>query len=120
MKHFHHIRIETPPFDPSTGWIKLHPDFDMDGLGFLPELINASDPRKVEDQVNANYQHGGGWSPLAGWVYNPVDNSITYPGDVSEVPLASLQVNDEQVFVYNYAWVCVVQKDGSYAVARMD
>lgn len=120
FKGFTHIKIESPPFDPSTGWTKLHPNFDIDGLGFLPELISANDPRTVEEQVNANYQHGGGWNPLKGWLYDPKTNEILYPGDDLLKPLASLQVRDEQVFVYNYAWVCVVQKDGSYAVSRMD
>ena len=45
---------------------------------------------------------------------------LHYPGDPSFSPVALMVLRDEQIFVYPYAWVMILQQDGSYEIARMD
>jgi hypothetical protein len=94
-------------------------------LGLIPQMFNDDDPRPVKEQIEENYKHGGGWRPLKGFVFDPVTKTITYPGDEDgpdEVyrPLGYTQVRDESIYVYDLAWVAIVQKDGSFEVSRMD
>ena len=35
-------------------------------LGMLPYFIDPNDPRPAREQLDANYQHGGGWVPSRG------------------------------------------------------
>lgn len=94
-------------------------------LGYLPEMISEDDPRPVKDQLNERYAHGGGYDPLPGWVYDPKSHSIKYPGDPALRPLATGLLHggmesEELLFFYESDWLCIVQKDGSYAVTRVD
>lgn len=101
-------------------WELLHPDMTPEHLGFLPFIIDASDPRPVEAQVEERYQHGGGWRPNCKWAMDPNTKAITFLGDKPLQPLARIQVNGETVYVYDHAYVAIVQPDGSYEVGRMD
>jgi len=89
-------------------------------LGCLPGFLSESDPRPAAEQLNENYGHGGGWHPLSGWRFDPVDLSIRYPGDPPYVPIAVANLRQEKILVYPGAWVLIVQPDGSFEVARMD
>lgn len=97
----------------------LHPRMTEDALGFLPDFLSERDPRSAREQIDTNYRHGGGWSPMPKWQLRP-DNSIRYPGDEILQPLASAKLRDEEIFFYNHAWVCIKQPDGSFEVARCD
>ena len=100
-------------------------------LGLIPAFISAYDPTPVAEQVDANYQHGGGWRPLKGWMMDE-DYVLTYPSppedgppDPPLHPLFSAEHDRgggvmEKVFFYDSAWVNVVQPDGSFEVSRMD
>lgn len=100
-------------------WETYHPRA-RDYMGLLPGIISAHDPRSVKDQITTNYVHGGGYRPLDGWKFDPIKRTIKYPGDPPLSVMAGLKVGDEYVYVYEYAWVCIVQQDGSFAVTRMD
>ena len=97
----------------------------LEWLGLIPSMISAYDPTPVAEQVDNNYQHGGGWRPLKGWSMDE-DYTITYPG--GDPPLQPLFAAEhdrgegvmEKVFFYDSAWVNVVQPDGSFEVSRMD
>jgi hypothetical protein len=93
-----------------------------DLLGFIPDFILEMDPRPAREQINDRYAHGGGWHPFGKgeWVYDPASGSIKYPGDPAYLPVAKGQLRDETILVYKHAWVCIVQKDGSFEVSRMD
>jgi hypothetical protein len=100
-----------------------------DLVGFIPNMISADDPRPLKEQIAENYAHGGGWSPMDHWKLDPATGTITYPAvsvdddpEEPEVykPIAKAVVRDETFYVYHLAWVCIVQKDGSFEVSRMD
>lgn len=97
----------------------------LDWLGLIPSMISAFDPTPVAEQVDANYQHGGGWRPLEGWKIDE-DYVLTYsPEDPPLKPLFQAEHDRgggvmEKVFFYDYAWVNVVQPDGTFEVSRMD
>lgn len=101
-------------------WKLLHPRASMEMLGLIPEFINENDPRPAREQFDTNYAHGGGWHPLAGWEFDPASQMIKFPGDSALPPLVETQFRDETIIVYPYAWVLILQKDGSFEVARMD
>jgi len=106
----------------------------LEWLGLIPAFIMADDPTPVAEQVDANYQHGGGWRPLSGWKMDE-DYVLTYgkqepdedglPPDPPLKPLFQAEHDRgggvmEKVFFYDSAWVNVVQEDGTFEVSRMD
>lgn len=99
-------------------YIGLDPRFDMEQLGYLPGFLSEDDPRPAREQLDSNYQHGGGWRPLPGWERNGW--IITYPGDPPLKPFALTHLRDETIVFYPHAQVMIVQPDGAFEVARMD
>jgi hypothetical protein len=97
----------------------LHPR-GTDFLGFIPQFLSPADPRPAAEQLDANYQHGGGWRPMTGWTFDPLTNRLSYPGDPPLTPAAVGYLRDEVILVYPHAWVLILQKDGSFEVSRMD
>lgn len=89
-----------------------------EALGYLPDFLSESDPRSASEQFHANYPFGG-WAPFQGFKMNK-DGSISYPGDPTLHPFAETILRDETIRVYPSAWVAVIQKDGSFEIARMD
>jgi hypothetical protein len=41
-------------------------------------------------------------------------------GDPALEPLAAIPFRNELILIYKFAWVAIVQKDGSFDVARLD
>lgn len=97
----------------------LHPAA-ADLLGYIPHFLSLDDPRPAREQLDANYAHGGGWNPMSGWVLNPVNQLLKYPGDPALPPIARAQLRDEQIIMYPHAWLAIVKQDGSFEVARID
>jgi hypothetical protein len=89
-------------------------------VGLIPTFLDPDDPRPAREQLDANYSFGGGWSPLPGFTYREDDRSIKYPGDPRMLPLAGAKLRHETILVYPHAWVLILQKDGSFEIARMD
>jgi hypothetical protein len=55
-----------------------------------------------------------------GWTLGD-DDSLTYFRDRGTYrPIAEMLINSERVIVYECSWVCIVQPDRSFEVARMD
>lgn len=100
--------------------MKLYHPRGLELAGFIPGFLDEDDARTAAEQLDKNYAHGGGWSPLSGWKFNPEDSSIKYPGDPALRPVVELSLRDERVLIYKHAWVAIVQKDGKFEVARMD
>jgi hypothetical protein len=90
-------------------------------LGFIPGFVSEDDPRPVHEQFDEHYI--GGWDPMLpsakGWKLDQ-NNYLHYPGDPPLAPLAHAYCRDELILVYHPAFVCIVQRDGSFSVARMD
>lgn len=100
-------------------FMHLHPRAE-DLLGFIPEFLDPNDTRSAQQQLDENYRHGGGFHPMKGWAFTPHTNTLKYPGDPPIRPIAAATLRDETILVYPSAWVCIVQTDGAFVVARMD
>jgi len=100
-------------------WTLKHPKMTMEHLGYIPTFFDESDVRPAAAQVQANYSHGGGWSPMKGWTMQP-DGSLSYSGGPPYKVRAETKLRDEIIRVYDSAWVAIVQPDGSFEVARLD
>jgi hypothetical protein len=100
-------------------WAMLHPNMTMEMLGFLPMFMSEDDPRPAREQIDAAYQHGGGWNPFKG--FELLENGdLKYPGDPPTKRLAVTVLHQEEVSFYEHAWVVIKQPDGSWEVARID
>lgn len=97
----------------------LHPNATLDDVGFIPHWLDVDDARPARDQLDSNYQHGGGWRPFKGFVMAK-DGSIKYPGDDPLAPLACIHLRDELIIIYECGFVAIRQTDRSYEIARMD
>jgi hypothetical protein len=97
-----------------------HPKCTMDHLGLIPSMLNGEDSRPAREQLDKAYAFGG-WQPLKGFKLKP-DDSLSYPGDPDQHPIAEFQLpgHDERVLMYNHAWVAIIQPDRSFEVCRMD
>ena len=102
-----------------------------DHLGFIPEFLNPADPRGAVEQIDANYQHGGGWRDSkvgpGGWQVIGMDGLLKYPGDAPLHPYAeaflpaSSQRPQQKVVIYESAFVAVFDQDSDkFRVARID
>jgi hypothetical protein len=108
-----------------TPWAERH-GLDRESLGFIPQFLHADDPRSAAEQIDASYQHGGGWKPRpdAPWHLDAKRGVMVYgdgndPGDVNHM-VASAKLRDETIQLYESAWTAIVQPDGSFEVSRLD
>lgn len=97
----------------------LHPS-GPELVGYIPDFLSLDDPRPAKEQLNENYAHGGGWNPMKGWTFNPLNQFLKYPGDPALIPVARAQLRHEEIFIYPHAWVVIAHQDGSFEVARLD
>lgn len=88
-------------------------------LGFIPDFVTDADPRPAKEQFDANYAFGGGWSPVPGFTADP-DGTLHFPDDPPMEAISEAHLRDEVIRVYEYAFVAIFQKDGSFEVARLD
>jgi len=98
-------------------WHRKHPRATADMLGYVPSFLDEDDPRPAREQFHANYISG--WSPFKGFKMLP-DGNMKYPNDPPTQLLFEGYFRDELVRFYQYAWVAIVQPDGSFEVSRMD
>jgi len=99
-------------------WTLLHEKMTPEHLGYLPSFLSESDPRPAAAQINERYVYGG-WSPFEGFKMTK-DKGLSYPGDPTYKPLACTWLRDELILYYQHSWVAILQKDGSFEVARLD
>jgi hypothetical protein len=100
-------------------WIALHPQAHPDMLGYIPSFLSEEDPRKASEQIDTNYQHGGGWTPFTGFTLLP-DGAIKYPGDPALPPLFRTKLRDECITFFDCSWLMITQPDGSWEISRLD
>ena len=98
-------------------WYAMHPQATPEMLGIIPEFLDEADPRPAREQFQSNYV--GGWEPLDGFKLIDGDR-LLYATDPPLNPLIRANFRDEEITFYEYEWVMVRQKDGSWEVARMD
>lgn len=97
----------------------VKPGHYADELGFIPSFISETDPRPAGQQFNENYSHGGGWNPFKGFTMLP-DGRLQYPEDPPLEIIAETKLRDETIRFYEYAWLMIIQSDGSWEVSRID
>ncbi len=100
-------------------WELLHPQMTSEHLGYIPIWLNVNDPDGAARQIDKNYGHGGGWRSAGGFSMGK-GGKLLYPGDPPLMPLAKCKLRDETVYFYDHSWVAVVQKEGSFDIARID
>jgi hypothetical protein len=98
-------------------------DFHPDLVGLIPSFICETDPRPVTQQIDDNYQHGGGWRPLPGMTLSP--GLVLLGGDPEPyrpIAITRLAEREDQtlVIIFERGVTAVVEADGSYQVARLD
>lgn len=89
-------------------------------LGFIPNFVSSDDPRPAKEQLDSNYQHGGGWHSMPGFMLDLDGLLLTYPGDPPMHPRALAKIRDETVIIYPHDWVVILQQDESFDVSRID
>jgi hypothetical protein len=107
----------------TTTWIALDPRFRPEGLGFLPDILLANDPRPVKAQLDDRYRHGGGYRPFSDKKFklDRMTMVLHYPGDPPFRPAAFTQIGDETVVFYPVcSLLAIIQKDGSWEITRVD
>ncbi|MCA2510527.1 MAG: hypothetical protein IM561_09105 [Microcystis sp. M60BS1] len=96
-------------------------DGNIHDVGIIPEFLDTYDKENsAAKQFDQKYSYGGGWRPMDKWKYNPELNTIQYPQDPPYKPKAHIRFRNENIYIYESAWVCIVQPDGSFEVSRMD
>jgi hypothetical protein len=100
-------------------WIAKHPKATPEMLGYIPGWIHEDDSRPIKEQIDNNYRHGGGWYNFQGFTMAENGN-LHYPGDPPTLLLFEAKLRDETIRFYQHSWVAIVQKDGSFEVARID
>lgn len=99
-------------------WIFNDPRCTPDTLGFIPAFFSEEDPRPAKEQINDAYISG--WQPMEGFHMDVATKALTYPGDPEMPPLAESMLRDERIYVYECAWVVIMQPDNSWEAARID
>ena len=100
-------------------WIPKHPKATPEMMGYFPGFLSEDDPRPAREQIDSNYQHGGGWQPFHGFTMLP-DGNLSYPGDPPVQLLWETKLRDETIRFYNHAWCSIIQPDGSFEISRVD
>jgi hypothetical protein len=100
-------------------WTSTDPRVTPEYLGLIPEFLSVYDPRPAKEQINENYQHGGGWRDFKGFTVNP-DNSLQYPGDPPMKLLIEGKLRDETLRLYDASWFSITDSNGNFSVCRLD
>jgi hypothetical protein len=99
-------------------WHKIDQRVD---LGLLSMIFRGDDPRPAKKQAKDRYAHGGGWSPIPGFLLDQGNWTLSFRGDPPYKPLAYGYLSKKEIIVlYNYSFVMILQADGSFEVSRMD
>jgi hypothetical protein len=95
---------------------------NMAAAGLLPSFFSEDDPRPAREQIAEAYDFGGGWQPLEGWTLDLSRHQAIgrYPEDPPFREVSRAQLRDETLILFQYAFLAIVQPDGSFEIARVD
>lgn len=99
--------------------VALHPRCTPTHVGFIPTFLDLDDERPAAEQFQERYIYGG-WRNQEGFTRGDVRYSLKYPGDPTLLPIATMQLRDETIMVYEHGYVAIWQKDGTFEACRMD
>lgn len=102
--------------------------YTLDHLGFLPMILQSSDPRPVAEQLEDRYSHGGGYRPSKDnkWKLVNRDNFyLRYPGDPVFKPACKFifpHTKEVAFFYPDGSFLLIVQAEGfgEYVITRVD
>jgi len=86
--------------------------------GLIPSFLHADDPHSAREQINARYI--GGWEHFPGFTLDKRTMTLRYPGDPPMRPISLLLFRAEKLYMYPHAWVLIMQRDGTWEIARLD
>jgi hypothetical protein len=87
--------------------------------GFIPSYLHEDDSRPAREQFDARYP--GGWSPAPrGLEFDGEREVLTYPGDPPLKARGALLFRHETLLLFDFDWVVIVQRDGSWEASRLD
>ena len=93
-------------------------DTRPDALGFLPSFLDDADPRPAQQQLDANYPHGGYWRSEGASIDDRY--RLCYPGDPPLPWIAVAILRDEMILLYPADFVAIMQPDRTFKFQRMD
>lgn len=96
-------------------WVTVYAHYD---LGLLPSFFREDDPRPAREQINERYISG--WHPMPGCGLRDGTRYMVYPGDPPAHFRAVTMLREEQIVLYEHDWLAIVQRDGSFEIARID
>ena len=92
--------------------------------GHLPQIIINRDARSAQEQVNARYQHGGGWRSVEGFKLGwprADEYSLNYEGEEPLREVSRALFHGTQVLVlFKYSYLAIVEADKLIDVSRID
>lgn len=87
--------------------------------GIIPGFLDENDLRPAQEQINERYI--GGWMDAPeGLKLDLTRKVLTYKGDPDSQLLGLLHFRNELLMMFEHEWVCILQKDASYRIARLD
>jgi hypothetical protein len=91
----------------------------FDVWGYIPGFLRDDDPRPAREQFNERYSSG--WVPgPPGLSFDFDTATLSYPGDPPMTLISAMLFRDEVILLFQSSWVLILQRDGSWEVARMD
>lgn len=107
-------------------WKLLKKGMTPEHLGYLPAFLSEDDPRPAKEQIDANYQHGGGWHKFDGFEYDREGDFLLFPASEDGPAefydaVAETHLRNEKITLHEPgSWLKIEQPDGSWEVARVD
>ena len=99
-------------------------NMDFAIVGFLPEFASPDDPRRLQEQVNEAYAHGGGWNSFDGFELRchmaSGRFSLVYPGDPPMQERARARFRNQIIVLFDMSWVGIIENMKLIDVARID
>ena len=97
---------------------------NMEVVGLIPSFLDENNPAPASQQIDANYQHGGGWSNFKGFELKEIGNknlyALQYPGDPPMHELSRATFRDQTIVFFESSWLAIIEQDGSFEVSRID
>lgn len=101
---------------------RIDPRCTPEHLGLIPTFLSEDVPLPAWQQINDNYQHGGGWNSFKDrWSLDLVTMTLSYPEDPPMKPLAcAILHGEEHIYIYTHGWVLILQDNMQWDLARID
>lgn len=95
---------------------------NMKAAGLIPEFLDEHDPRTVQEQLDENYAHGGGWNSFEGFTLGsgPGHYTLSYPGDPVYRGVSRAQFRNQTLVLFQYAWLGIIEDGKLLDVSRVD